>query len=257
MREERPRLRPLKVAPAELALRIPIMVGPTGTCSTRRTRYSMPPDAIGIPGTLYLYRDRVRIVAGRFEAVHAAPVRARAPSRRCPSTARSASPPSPASGPSAICSASICSSSAAPALEYLTELTHRRPRVWIRDVERLHELLAAARRRRAARGLRARPGRAGDRRRVHRPLPDAPWSRDRPRAPEMAEPGVAAIVAPGPSRRSSSPGEPVLDLPSATASQAPRGGRVQAAAGARRVGAQRSSLDAAEHGAILTPTEAR
>jgi hypothetical protein len=27
------------------------------------------------------------------------------------------------------------------ALEYLTELTHRRPRVWIRDVARLHELL--------------------------------------------------------------------------------------------------------------------
>jgi hypothetical protein len=30
MREERPRLRPLKVVPAELALRIPITVGPTG-----------------------------------------------------------------------------------------------------------------------------------------------------------------------------------------------------------------------------------
>jgi hypothetical protein len=27
------------------------------------------------------------------------------------------------------------------ALEYLTELTHRRPRVWIRDVARLHDLL--------------------------------------------------------------------------------------------------------------------
>ena len=29
------------------------------------------------------------------------------------------------------------------ALEYLTELTHRRPQVWIRDVDRLHELLLA------------------------------------------------------------------------------------------------------------------
>ena len=29
-----------------------------------------------------------------------------------------------------------------PALEYLTELTHRRPRIWIRDVDRLHALLA-------------------------------------------------------------------------------------------------------------------
>jgi hypothetical protein len=32
--------------------------------------YSMPPDAIGLPGTLYLYRDRVRIVAGRYLAAH-------------------------------------------------------------------------------------------------------------------------------------------------------------------------------------------
>jgi hypothetical protein len=28
------------------------------------------------------------------------------------------------------------------ALEYLTELTHRRPQIWLRDVERLHTLLA-------------------------------------------------------------------------------------------------------------------
>jgi hypothetical protein len=33
-------------------------------------RISMPPDAIGLPGTLYLYRDRVRIIAGRFQADH-------------------------------------------------------------------------------------------------------------------------------------------------------------------------------------------
>jgi hypothetical protein len=26
-------------------------------------------------------------------------------------------------------------------LEYLTELTHRRPRLWVRDVHQLHELL--------------------------------------------------------------------------------------------------------------------
>ena len=29
----------------------------------------------------------------------------------------------------------------APALDYLTELTHRRPRDWVRHVDRLHELL--------------------------------------------------------------------------------------------------------------------
>ena len=69
-REERARLRPLKIAPADLALRIPVSVGPTGVVMHDGHPYSMPPDAIGLPGTLYLYRDRVRIVAGRFGAEH-------------------------------------------------------------------------------------------------------------------------------------------------------------------------------------------
>ena len=68
--EERPRLRPLKVAPADLALRIPISVGPTAYVLHDTHRYGMHPDAIGLPGTLYLYRDRVRIVAGRFAVTH-------------------------------------------------------------------------------------------------------------------------------------------------------------------------------------------
>ena len=62
---ERPRLRPLKIAPADLALRIPVVVGPTGVVAYDAHPFSMPPEAIGLPGTLYLYRDRVRIVAGR------------------------------------------------------------------------------------------------------------------------------------------------------------------------------------------------
>ena len=70
LEEERPRLRPLKVAPADLALRVPIVVGPTAEVIHDTHPYSMSPEAIGIPGTLYLYRDRVRIVAGRFEVVH-------------------------------------------------------------------------------------------------------------------------------------------------------------------------------------------
>ena len=36
--------------------------------STTDTAYSMPPEAAGFPGTLYLYRDRVRIVAGPLQA---------------------------------------------------------------------------------------------------------------------------------------------------------------------------------------------
>jgi hypothetical protein len=71
MAEDRARLRPLRVAPADLALRIPVSVSPTGVVMHDGHPYSMPPDAIGLPGTLYLYRDRVRIIAGRFQADHA------------------------------------------------------------------------------------------------------------------------------------------------------------------------------------------
>jgi transposase len=68
--EEKPRLRPLKVQPEDLALRIPVYVGPTGTVLHDGHAYSMPPEAISMPNTLYLYGQRVRIVAGRYEALH-------------------------------------------------------------------------------------------------------------------------------------------------------------------------------------------
>jgi hypothetical protein len=71
MSDERARLRPLKIAPADLALRIPVSVSPMGVVIHDGHPYSMPPDAIGLPGTRYLYRERVRIVAGRFNAEHA------------------------------------------------------------------------------------------------------------------------------------------------------------------------------------------
>src|SRR5713226_6264587 len=68
--EEKSRLRPLKVQPEELALRIPVYVGPTATVLHDGHAYSMPPEAISMPATLYLYGQRVRIVAGRYEAMH-------------------------------------------------------------------------------------------------------------------------------------------------------------------------------------------
>jgi hypothetical protein len=43
MAEERARLRPLKVAPADLALRIPVSVGPTGYVLHDTHLYSMTP----------------------------------------------------------------------------------------------------------------------------------------------------------------------------------------------------------------------
>jgi transposase len=139
--EERPRLRAVKIAPDALALRVPVVVGPTAAVLHDTHPYSMPPDAIGIPGTLFLYRDHVRIVAGRFEAVH---------QRLFEPHAKSTLPEHRAQQVAAVSGKRAkrylqrehLLALGASALDYLTELTHRRPRIWIRDVDRLHELLA-------------------------------------------------------------------------------------------------------------------
>lgn len=68
---ERERLRPLAIAPNEYALRFSVFVGPTGLVAFQGYRYSMQPETIGIPGMLWLYPERVRIVAGRYEREHA------------------------------------------------------------------------------------------------------------------------------------------------------------------------------------------
>lgn len=140
MPQERARLRPLKIKPEELALRFPVMVGPTGIVAHEGRTYSMPPEAIGIAGTLFLYRERVRIVAGRFEALHP---------RQMEPGARSMLPEHRAQLVAAVSGRRAkrylerehLLALGRPALEYLTELTHRRPRLWVRDVHQLHELL--------------------------------------------------------------------------------------------------------------------
>jgi len=140
VKEEQPRLRPLKVAPAELALRIPIAIGPTGVVVHDTHEYSMPPESMGIPGTLYLYRDRVRIVAGRYAATHprlfGPPAKSTLPEHRAQRVAAAAGKRA-----KRYMQREHLLEIGREALEYLTELTHRRPHVWIRDVDRLHELL--------------------------------------------------------------------------------------------------------------------
>ena len=138
--EEQVRLRPLKIKPEELALRFPVMDGPTAIVSHEGRTYSMPPEAIGIAGTLYLYRERVRILAGRFEALHP---------RQLEPGARSMLPEHRAQLVAAVSGRRAkrylqrehLLALGGPALEYLTEITHRRPRLWVRDVHQLHELL--------------------------------------------------------------------------------------------------------------------
>jgi transposase len=138
--EEAPRLRPLRVAPADLALRIPLTVGPTGYVVHDTHPYSMSPDALGLPCTLWLYRDRVKIVAGRHVseherkfvrdegstlAEHRAPRVAAVHGKRAKRYAKR----------------EHLLGLGEEALAYITELVHRRPKVWYRDVDELHDLL--------------------------------------------------------------------------------------------------------------------
>lgn len=139
---ERERMKPLAIPPAEYGLRFPVQVGPTATVEFQGIRYAMPAAACGLPATLHLYPDRVRIVAGggRFDQLH---------------------PRFPARGKTSYLLGQRAEQLAAVAgarkrlyfireriLElgpvgegYLTELVHARPFTWKTDVERLFALL--------------------------------------------------------------------------------------------------------------------
>jgi hypothetical protein len=172
--------------------------------------YSMPPDAIGLPGTLYLYQDRVRIIAGRFSADHP---RQFQPGDRSILPEHRAQRVAAVSGKRArrYLQRQHLLDLGAAALEYLTELTHRRPRTWIPEVERLHGLLQThgdtALRAAFARGITEQAiGAEYIAHYLETTLPSLPFE-DRPTTIE--------------------------------ATALPRAGRVQAAAGARRAGAER------------------
>ena len=139
MAEERARLRPLPIPPAEYALRFPVQVGPTGYVLFQGFRYSMPAEALGIPATLYLYRDRVRIMTDRHDETHP----------REPSQGVSNLPKHTASALAVVAGRrgqmyfmrQRLLEVGPVAEEYLTELVHGRPRTWGWDVKTLYELL--------------------------------------------------------------------------------------------------------------------
>ena len=138
--EEAPRLRPLKVEPENLALRIPVYIGPTGTVVHDGHAYSMPPEAISMPATLYLYAQRVRIVAGRYEAEHPRKFAAQENSWLAEHRAAMISAVSGKRGKRYLKRQQLLELGE-PALLYLTEIVHRRPRDWFVDIDRLHQLL--------------------------------------------------------------------------------------------------------------------
>ena len=138
--EEAPRLRALKVQPHELALRIPVYVGPTGTVVHDGHAYSMPPEAISMPATLYLYAHRVRIVAGRYAAEHPRKFAAQEGSTLAEHRAAMVAAVSGKRGKRYLKRQQLLELGE-PAIRYLTEVVHRRPREWFQDVDRLHQIL--------------------------------------------------------------------------------------------------------------------
>jgi transposase len=139
-RQELPRLRPLRVAPAHLALRLPVQVGPTAEVVFETNSYAMPPEAAGLPATLYLYRDRVRIVAGRHVAshprLHGRHQVARSPEHRAAHVAAIAG----RRGKRYLKRQQLFEVGES-AVRFLTELVHAKPTGWSSEVDALHELL--------------------------------------------------------------------------------------------------------------------
>jgi hypothetical protein len=138
--EESPRLRALKVQPEQLALRVPVYVGPTGTVLHDGHAYSMPPEAISMPATLYLYAQRVRIVAGRYEAEHPRQFAEHASSSLAEHRAAMVAAVSGKRGKRYLKRQQLLELGE-PAIRYLTEIVHRRPGQWFEDVDRLHQIL--------------------------------------------------------------------------------------------------------------------
>ena len=138
--EEAPRLRPLKVRPEDLGLRMPVFVGPTGTVVHDGHFYSMPPEAISTPATLYLYPDRVRIVADRWEAVHPRKFAPHEGSTLAEHRAALVAAVSGKRGKRYLKRQQLLDLGE-PMFRYLTEIVHRRPKEWISEVDRLYGIL--------------------------------------------------------------------------------------------------------------------
>jgi transposase len=139
---EQARMRVVRIPPAEYGLRYPVHVGPTALVTFQGIRYAMPAGACGIPATLFLYPDRVRIetTGARFAVTHP----------RFPVVGRT----SYLTGQRAEQLQAVAGArkrlyymrerllELGPVGEsYLTELIHARPRTWKGDVERLFPLL--------------------------------------------------------------------------------------------------------------------
>lgn len=132
------RLRRPRLTPDELAFRKPIAIGPTAYITFEVHDYAVDPDLAGKAGTLYIHRDRLRIVAGGREYKYP----------RKPTELRRSTHPEQREAQ--LRALSTCGKQYARrqhlldlgdgAEVFLTELCHREPD-WNDAVQRLHELL--------------------------------------------------------------------------------------------------------------------
>ena len=140
LEQERLRLRALPLAPTAYALKIPVVVSARARVTYEGMTYSMPPETIGQPATLYLYRDRVAIGTKAGPPV---------PHPRVPRGATSILPEHRTAMLGAVRGVRArlyyqrqSLWELGPAAEaWLTELVHRRPTQWRHDVEQCFTLL--------------------------------------------------------------------------------------------------------------------
>jgi transposase len=141
LEQERGRLRPLPIAPAAYALTIPVVVTARARVVYDGREYSMPPETIGQPATLQLYRDQVELVTRTGLRIRHA--------ERLPRGQVSLLPEHRAAMLGAVRGRrarlyyqrqSLWELGAA-AETWLTELVHRRPAHWALDVEQGFALL--------------------------------------------------------------------------------------------------------------------
>src|SRR5256886_17252422 len=104
----------------------------------------MPPEAISMPATLYLYADRVRIVAGRYEVNHPRKFVAHEGSTLAAHRAAMVAAVSGKRGKRYLKRQQLLELGE-PAFLYLTEIVHRRPGQWFHDIDRLHNILQSHR----------------------------------------------------------------------------------------------------------------
>ena len=140
-RDEAARLRPVRINSAALELRIPAHVGPTGMVTHETRRYSMPPQSMGFSGTLYLGVSTVRIVAGRHTATHPRIVEPHGVSILPEHRAAALTATSSRRARDYVKREHLFALGN-DMVDYLTDVIHRRPQQWMRDVNILHELLS-------------------------------------------------------------------------------------------------------------------